>query len=235
MTPPISDIFFRLLETYGPRGWWPLRALRRLDPRSGGYHPGDFSPPVSATQRFEIGVGAILTQNTTWKQVEGCLDTLENTGLLVPEALLQAPLEIIESAIRPSGYFRMKARKLCEFSRFFQQWDPDPPPRPQLLSVWGIGEETADSILLYAYGQPVFVVDAYTRRLVERLSGEAAPGCAGLRKKLTEPFLRLETARRAQVFNEFHALVVQLAKTHCRSRPLCRGCPLETVCISAGR
>ncbi|HDP95920.1 MAG TPA: hypothetical protein ENN40_11260 [Candidatus Aminicenantes bacterium] len=235
MTPPIGDIFSRLLDAYGPRGWWPLSGLRRLDPRSGGYHPGDFRLPASAKQRFEIGVGAILTQNTTWKQVEGCLDVLESAGLLVSDALLQAPVEVIESAIRPSGYFRVKARKLCGFSRFFQQWDPEPPPRPQLLSVWGIGEETADSILLYAYGRPFFVVDAYTRRLMARLTGEAAPGYAGLRKKITAPFLRLETARRVQVFNEFHALLVHLAKTHCRSRPLCRGCPLETVCMSAER
>lgn len=212
-----------------------MRELRRQDPQSGGYHPGDFSLPVSAAQRFEIGVGAILTQNTTWKQVEVCLDGLERAGLLAPEPLLLAPVQVIEKAIRPGGYFRQKARKLCEYSRFFRQWDPEPPPRPELLSVWGIGEETADSILLYAYKQPFFVVDAYTRRLLERFFGEADPRYAGLQEKLTKSFLHLEPVRRAQVFNEFHAQVVHQSKTFCRSRPLCRGCPLESVCASAGR
>lgn len=216
-------------------GWWPLSELRRRDPHGAGYHAGDFSLPASAAQRFEIGVGAILTQNTTWKQVEVCLDGLERAGLLAPEALLQAPARVIEKAIRPSGYFRQKARKLCEYSRFFRQWDPEPPPRPGLLSVWGIGEETADSILLYAYKQPFFVVDAYTRRLLERLLGEAVPGYAGLQEKLTKAFSHLEPVRLVQVFNEFHALVVRQSKTFCRSRPLCRGCSLESVCVSGGR
>lgn len=236
MTPAIhavdfAAIFHRLLEAFGPRGWWPLSELRRRDPFTGGYHPGDYSPPASAAQRFEIGVGAILTQNTTWKQVAGCLDNLEQAGLMSLHELLRAPVETIEAAIRASGYYRQKARKLLEFARFFSEWDPQPPPRPKLLSVWGVGEETADSILLYAYGQPFFVVDAYSRRLVERLTGEVVSKYARLQERISAAFAHLEYACRVQVFNEFHALVVDLAKNHCRSRPRCRGCPLEDLCL----
>lgn len=223
------------MDAYGPRGWWPLGESRRRDPDRGGYHPGEYHPPSSASRRFEIGVGAILTQNTTWRQVEGCLDSLEAAHLLDPAAVIRAAAGKIEEAVRPSGYFRQKTRKLKKFSRFFLRTDPRPPERNELLSVWGIGEETGDSILLYAYGRPIFVVDAYTRRLVARLTGGNVPGYSGLQGNLSAAFRDLEADDRTRVFNEFHALVVHLGKVRCRRRPDCAGCPLEGVCRYAKR
>lgn len=223
------------MDAYGPRGWWPLGEFRRRNPDGGGYRPGEYSPPASASRRFEVGAGAILTQNTTWKQVERCLDALAARNLLDPDVMIRAAAGEIEAAVRPSGYFRQKTRKLAEFSRFFLQTDPDPPSRNRLLSVWGIGEETADSILLYAYGRPSFVVDAYTRRLVIRLTGDDVPGYSGLRENLSSAFADLDAGERIRVFNEFHALVVHLAKAHCRRRPDCPECPLKTVCRYAKR
>jgi len=223
------------MDAYGPRGWWPLGEFRRHDPDHGGYHPGKYDSPSSASGRFEVGIGAILTQNTTWKQVAGCIDSLDAAGLLDPPAMIQAVAGEIEAAIRPSGYFRQKTRKLKEFAGFFLATDPVPPARKELLSVWGIGEETGDSILLYAYGRPVFVVDDYTRRLVARMTGGEAPGYAGLQENLSAAFRDLEARERARVFNEFHALVVHLGKAHCRRRPDCPGCPLEGVCRYAKR
>lgn len=221
------------MQAYGPRGWWPLVELRHRLPAAGGYHPGDYRPPATQAERFEVGVGAILTQNTAWKQVEGCLDTLQRLGGLEPAALLKLDAVEIAAAIRSSGYFRQKSRKLLGYARFFLHWDPKPPPRPELLALWGIGEETADSILLYAYGRPFFVVDAYSRRLVARLTGVPVPAYSRLQQYFAAPFMDMDPASRAIVFNEFHALVVTVAKAHCRRQPLCRGCPLESVCLSA--
>jgi endonuclease-3 related protein len=194
-----EGLYRRLLQSYGAQGWWPLLS------RAGetgydeeGYHPGRYDPPESRDERFEIGLGAILTQNTSWSNVRHALRNLHASDLLRPEAVAAASRERIAEQIRPSGYYRQKARKLEIFTRFFCELEkgaagPEPsscngpaadngrrgggrvPPAPerrQLLALWGIGPETADSILLYAYGRPFFVIDAYTRRLAGRLTGE---------------------------------------------------------------
>ena len=228
MDPQI--LYSSLMRAYGPRGWWPLRDVAKRFPQSGGYHPGDYSWPRTRLHRFEIGVGAILTQNTSWKQVENCLENLERDVSLTPETLCDARPEQVEDAITPSGYFRQKARKLHLFSRFFMENDPGPPLRENLLNLWGVGPETADSILLYAYGEPVFVIDAYTRRLTERLRGSPTPGYAELQRDYSAPFLAMETRTRAMVFNEFHALVVSHAKSFCTARPRCENCMFHSEC-----
>lgn len=207
--PPLDEYYNALFTAFGPQHWWP------------GKTP------------FEIIVGAILVQNTSWTNVERAIANLRRARLLTPAAVEQASPATIENLIRSSGYFRQKARKLksfCSFLRYqysgslkkmFAQ--PTAVLRQQLLSVFGIGPETADSILLYAGGHPVFVVDAYTRRMLTRhgWTGERAT-YEDLRWIFERQFPG-ETAR----FNEFHALIVQTGKRYCRTRePLCGECPL---------
>ncbi|MFP4501696.1 MAG: endonuclease III domain-containing protein [Candidatus Hydrogenedentota bacterium] len=197
---------------YGPTHWWP----------------GD-TP-------FEIAIGAILTQNTAWRNVEQAITTLKARNLLTVEAMLSCPAACLEQAIRPTGYFRQKAKRLQTFCAWLRAHyggdmarmaqEPLDTLRPALLAINGIGPETADDILLYACGKPVFVIDAYTRRIVSRhgwapdnLSYEA------LRVLFEE---HMEPA--VHTFREYHGLVVYTAKAFCRKRdPLCEGCPLEPL------
>ncbi len=166
----IGALLARLLDAYGPQGWWPLRS------RAGtpgfdehGYHPGDYREPAAAAGRFEVMAGAILTQNTAWRNVEPALDALLGGRPLEPRRIADLSLEELAERIRTSGYFRQKARKLRALAEFVEARGEEPPSREELLGIWGIGPETADSILLYAYHEPHFVVDAYTRRLLSRL------------------------------------------------------------------
>jgi len=144
-----------LLSVYGPQGWWPLLGYEGSNPtktgRLTGYHVGLYDFPRTPRERVEICVGAILTQNTAWANVEKALVGLEAAGLLLPESILEAGDTEISEAIRPSGYFNVKARKLRELALFLVAKGERTPTRSELLSLWGIGPETADSILLYAY------------------------------------------------------------------------------------
>jgi len=166
----IAALLPRLLATYGPQGWWPLRSRAgRPGFDAHGYHPGDYRQPRTAAGRFEVAVGAILTQNTAWRNVEPALDALLREGPLSPRAISGLPPDALTARIRPSGYYRQKASKIRELARFLESRGAAPPGRADLLGVWGVGPETADSILLYAYHELQFVVDAYTRRLFRRL------------------------------------------------------------------
>jgi endonuclease-3 related protein len=178
-------------------------------------------------------VGAILTQNTSWTNVERAITNLRRAALLNPAAIERAPTQKIEALIRPSGYFRQKARKLkafCVFLRFeyggslkrmFAQ--PTLALREKLLGVFGVGPETADSILLYAGAHPVFVVDAYAKRMLARHGWVKEDAKYKDVRWLFEKRFPGDTAR----FNEFHALIVQTGKTFCRTKePLCGECPL---------
>ncbi|MBN2720672.1 MAG: endonuclease III domain-containing protein [Proteobacteria bacterium] len=208
----LADIFGRLLEAYGPQHWWP------------------------ADSSFEMMVGAVLTQNTAWSNVEKAMERLRANRLLDAAAILSFPEEKLCEVIRPSGYFRVKSarlRGLCRFlvdgggnpSRFEKV--PTPELREQLLSVKGIGPETADSILLYAFSRPVFVVDSYTVRLLDRLG--RLPG-KGTYSEVQDLFMRGLDPDSA-LFNEYHALVVIHGKERCRKKnPLCEGCPLHEIC-----
>jgi endonuclease-3 related protein len=208
----LRSIYKTLLEAYGPQHWWP------------GASP------------FEVVVGAILTQRVAWSNVERAIASLEDAGLMDAASLAQAPVDRVASLIRPCLYYNTKAAKLKAFlDLLFERHGGDlcrlldlraDSLRLELLSVRGIGEETADAIILYAAGKPSFVVDAYTRRILSRL---------GLvKEKIRYVELRtlfMEALRPdATFYNEYHALLVRHGKERCRPRPLCAGCPLLARC-----
>ena len=207
--PPLEEYYSALLGAFGPQHWWP------------GETP------------FEVIVGAILTQNTSWSNVERAIANLRAAGLLTPSALARVPLNELEELIRSSGYFRQKARKLKAFCAFLRrEYDgslkrmfatPTAALREKLLGVFGIGPETADSILLYAGQHSVFVVDAYTKRILTRHGWvDEKAGYEDVRAMVERQFPG-DVAR----FNEFHALIVKTGKQFCRPRePLCQECPL---------
>jgi endonuclease-3 related protein len=210
--PALPEVYRRLRRAYGPSGWWPART------------------------RFEVCVGAILTQNTAWSNVELALGELHRRRLLSYRALRRLSAARIAPLIRSSGVFRVKARRLRAFLDFLgreyggevrrMRAEESGRLRAKLLSVHGIGEETADAIALYAGGHPLFVVDAYTRRVFSRL-GHLAGGesYGGFQRMFMEAL-----PRRASLFAEYHAHIVRLAKDVCRVRPLCPRCPLDEVC-----
>ena len=203
------DIYERLYSYYGPQGWWPGRT------------------------RFEVIVGAILTQNTAWTNVEKAIGNIRKARLLSPAALKKMPDKALARLIRPAGYYNIKAKRLKNFMRYlFSRYGgsldrvsrrPTGDLRKELLSVNGIGPETCDSILLYAFGRPVFVVDAYTKRIFSRhrFFSENAD------YHVAQAFFMDSLAHEPGMFNEYHALIVALGKEYCRKRPRCDACPLK--------
>jgi len=203
-------IFHELYRKFGPQYWWP------------------------AESPFEVIVGAILTQSTNWGNVERAITNLKSKGLLSPKRLYNLPIKKLALAIRSSGYYNIKARRLKEFLRFFlRSYRGDIKKiskekldvlRKKLLLIKGIGEETADSILLYALNKPIFVIDAYTLRILCR---------HGILKKDTsyedaQSLFMRSLKIEAKMFNEYHALLVRLAKDYClKSNPRCEICPLR--------
>ncbi|NPA48923.1 MAG: endonuclease III domain-containing protein [Thermodesulfobacteria bacterium] len=208
----LREIYERLYRHFGPQGWWP------------GETP------------FEVCVGAILTQNTNWQNVEKAIARLKERNLLDPRKLYElSPAELAE-LIRPAGYFRVKAKRLRNFLRLLnEEYQGDlgrlfaeglARAREKLLSVSGIGPETADSILLYAGGLPVFVIDAYTRRILLRHGLATEEMDYHELQELFQKNLPEDPA----LFNEYHALLVACGKHYCRPRrPLCEDCPLYRV------
>ncbi len=181
-------------------------------------------------------MGAILTQSAAWSNVERAIANLKGAGCLTPLALYEVSEERLAELVRPSGYFRAKAAKLKAFARHLvgrhggdlgRLFGPETAAlREELLGLYGIGPETADSILLYAAGRPVFVVDAYTMRLLERLG---LAGAGARYDELQGLFMQHLPADPA-LFNEYHALIVHHGKERCRKRPLCASCALRPVC-----
>jgi endonuclease-3 related protein len=177
-------------------------------------------------------VGAILTQNTAWTNVEKAIARFD--GNLTPEQILNLPVEEIQEIIRPAGYFRQKSQYLKAVAEWFMSYDCDidliknrplPEIRAELLQVRGIGNETADSILLYAFDFPTFVVDAYTMRFFKRF-----PIDAGKTYMEVKNFCENELPQDAEIYNHFHALIVHNGKEHCKKKMDCTDCPLEAVC-----
>jgi len=204
------QIFFdELFRAYGPQGWWP----------------GDSA--------LEVVVGAILTQNTNWRNVERAIARLREANALSWRRLHALAADELAELIRPAGTFRVKARRLKAFVDFFYseyggRWSrlaaaPTETLRSQLLSVSGIGPETADAILLYALQRPKFVIDAYTRRVMVRHGKIDRKAGYGAVQSLFEGSLPADE----RTYNEYHALLVRLAKLNCRAKPQCSGCPLE--------
>lgn len=207
----LDSLYRHLLETHGPQGWWP----------------SDGGP-------FEIMVGAVLTQNTAWTNVEKALKRLNQAGVMEADRMLALPQANLAELIRPSGYFNIKADRLQQLCRWYvdgggyaalsrQQTDE---LRRGLLQVRGVGPETADDILLYAFDRPVFVVDAYTFRLFERF-GLIDPG---YRYEQLRAGVEKAVGADVNYFNELHALVVRHCSQVCRPKPDCDNCALRRDC-----
>ena len=245
MKTAIPEIYCYLLSAYGPQGWWPLTELHACSgikpTKTGslmGYHPGDYSYPKTENQQFEIICGALLTQNTSWPQVEKALLNLQGLNALSPEGILSADLITLKGAIKPAGYYNQKAwrlKVLADWFSCFQKKNSDEknsgesfsfpdaiPTREELLSLNGVGPETADSILLYAFKQPSFVVDTYTRRIMGNLGFVNEKAKYEEIKTLFEENLPLNVP----LYQEYHALLVEHAKRHYQKKDMYWRCPL---------
>lgn len=225
-------IYSILLKKLGPQGWWPITPRDRLVPV---YHRGRYSPKTSR-EKLEICLGAILTQNTAWANVEKALINLNKERVLSVKKLLAINSVKLQKLIKPSGYFVQKAKKIKFFCRFLKKnysgsiskflRQPTAILRKNLLSLWGIGFETADSILLYGASRPVFVIDSYTMRLSQRMGW-----FEGLCYRGAQKFFMLSLPRSFEIYNEFHALFVLLGKNFCKPKPLCSKCPIANFCL----
>ena len=218
-----------LFEMYGPQGWWPIISDKPM--HQNAYHPGDYSFPKNRLERFEICLGAILTQNTTFISVVKALDNLKALDALSPKGIGALDEASLKQAIRPAGYFNQKAKYILEFLSFFEALNGEVPARKSLLDVHGIGEETADSILLYAYGQPEFVVDAYTKRILSVLGFIEEKTKYKEVKALIQEALELSVPEeeRVKVYQEYHALFVAHAKLYYAQKPYGTGCMMKEM------
>ncbi len=211
----LLSVYQRLYRHYGDRKWWP------------------------AESPFEVMVGAVLTQNTAWTNVEKAIVNLKSNQALDAKVLAELPPQLLAKWIKPSGYFNIKAKRLQNFCRWYvaqngyrdlQKKSTDT-LRAALLSVHGVGPETADDILLYAFNRPVFVIDAYTRRLMSRL------GILDGNQDYESLRAAIEAALQPDVtlYKQYHALIVEHGKNSCRPRPRCGDCVLRNDCPSAMR
>ena len=208
----LFSIYERLLAHYGELNWWPARTP------------------------YEVMVGAVLTQNTAWGNVEKAIANFGEN--LLPETVANCDLAKLTEIIRPAGFFNQKAVYLKAVTVWYARYgydvatvqkEPFARLRAELLSTKGIGQETADSILLYAFGFPTFVVDAYTVRLCGRYPLDPGKGYAAVKTYFEE-----NLPRSVEVYNGFHAQIVINAKAHCRKKPSCEGCPLGEMCERRG-
>jgi endonuclease-3 related protein len=209
----LPDLYQLLLDRYGPQNWWP------------------------AESRFEVIIGAILTQSAAWGNVEKAISNLREAGVLSAAPLRNLPLEELAALIYPSGYFNAKAKKIKAFVDYMGNAYQDSLDklfsvdtsnlRGELLAIHGIGPETADSIILYAAYKPVFVIDAYTRRILARLGLNPPRDDYASFQRIFMDNLPLD----AKLFNEYHALFVRHGKEVCKKVPLCRNCCLSDICL----
>ncbi|MDR1540542.1 MAG: endonuclease III domain-containing protein [Clostridiales bacterium] len=208
----LLSIYETLLAHYGELHWWP------------------------AETPYEVMVGAVLTQNTAWGNVEKAIANFGEN--LSPESVANADFERLAEIIRPAGFFNQKARYLKAVTAWYAKYGYDAPAvrreplaklRAELLSTKGVGHETADSILLYAFGFTTFVVDAYTLRLCDRYTIGAGKSYEAVKSHFEEAL-----PQSSNVFNNFHAVIVINAKEHCRKKPMCDGCPLSGKCERYG-
>lgn len=211
----LPEIYHRLLDHYGPRRWWP------------------------AETPLEVVIGAILTQSTAWRNAARAIANLKAAGALSPPALRRLSQDEIATLIYPSGYYNAKALKLKSLVNWLGEHYQDDLDelfrnetsdlREQLLSIHGVGEETADSIILYAAGKPAFVIDAYTRHIINRIGLKPDDASYAAYQSLFTDNLPADT----NLFNEYHALLVSLGKDACRRQPRCIGCCLRDICAAA--
>jgi len=204
-----EKIYQHLFHMYGPQGWWPLMTMKKIGLIC-DYHPKDYNIPTTPSQIYEICMGAILTQNTAWRNVVQALTNLYHIHALDLKKTQAIHINRIKEAIRPAGYFNQKAKKIKEFNAFYFQLNYQIPSREELLSIWGIGPETADSILLYAYKQASFVVDTYTRRIFTNLGLIQEQMKYDEIKNIFEQHILADV----EIYQEYHALIVQHAKQY---------------------
>lgn len=203
--------YHHLLEAFGKQQWWP------------------------AETAFEVLVGAVLTQNAAWRNVEQALARLSEQKLLTPEAILSAPSDLLRDCLRPSGYYNVKAQRLIAACEAWVELGGEAGVgrmetaalRERLLAVKGLGPESVDDVLLYGLGRPVFVVDAYTRRIFSRIGAIAE----SIDYQSLQDFFHAGLPSDAALYAEYHALIVNAGKHHCRPRlPRCEDCPLISLC-----
>ncbi len=222
----INQIYTTLYKTYGPQGWWPL-SKGKLETK---HHNGR---PKNDKDRFEIIAGAILTQNTSWKNVEKAIYNLNKAKLLDSEKIRKFSIKKIANLIRPAGYFNQKAERLKIIADYIHKrplkklFAQDIEPlRKELLAIKGIGPETADSIILYSAEKPIFVVDAYTKRIFSRLGFfKENIKYDDAQKLFMDSFKNLrDEKKKTEIFKEYHALIVEHAKRSCRTKAECESC-----------
>lgn len=218
----LEGIYNKLYSHFGPRHWWPVTTKSK-------------SQDIRA---FEIFLGAILTQQTAWTQVEKAMQKLKKAGLINPKKLARAKPGKVSKLIKPVAFYPTKAERLTELTGKWNEIKklsslPVPESRNAILKLHGIGPETCDSILLYAFQRPTFVVDAYTNRFVKRYFGmQVDEGRKGYEE--TKSFFEMglwDLSNREKIFNEYHALIVELGKNYCKTKPKCRECVLNQSCM----
>ena len=258
MKKQLSDIYRILFNAYGPQGWWPIIITEQSEAigqkntqkdstevicKTGWICKYDLNAPRSENEIWEIITGAVLTQNTSWKNVEKALINLtefascsSQDSIIIKkfptlQEISKMPLKELEQLIKPSGFYRQKSQLLKEFARFILSFKSIEDfakkiTREELLKQKGIGPETADSILLYACKKPAFVVDTYTKRIFSRI---------GLIEKSAkydeiQKFFQDNIPKDIEIYKEYHALIVQHAKQYCQKKPICYKCPLNKKC-----
>lgn len=221
-----------LLNAYGEQGWWPVTEKGQVSPV---YIKRN---ALTEKQMLEVCVGTILTQNTSWKNVEKAIIGLNKQKTLNLRKLLEISIDELAHLIKSTGYFNQKALKLKNLAFFlkknsFKELERmhTEKLRTLFLSVNGIGFETADSILCYAFNRPVFVVDAYTKRLFYRFFGKQLGDYHLLQKFAQNDFFKLTKEKKVECFKEFHALIVEHCKQYCRKKPCCNTCFLNKKCF----
>ena len=205
----VMKIYNRLYDVFGPQHWWPAEGA------------------------FEVVVGAILTQQAPWKNVEKAINNLKKESALGPSAISKMSLPKLERMIKPAGFYKIKSKRLKKIAALYNKIEeckklPVSEARKHLLKIDGIGPETADSILLYAFNMPTFVVDAYTKRFVKRYG--FSKKWKRLDYETIKNFFERNTKYDVKVYNEFHALLVELGKKYCKTKPVCDKCPLNMMC-----
>lgn len=222
----IFNIYNKLYETYGPQGWWPFMDLKEY------YHKLDYSYPKDENQIFEVCLASILTQNRSFKQVVQSLNNLKNANVLNYKKIKALPIDVLKELIKPSGYSNQKSQYILNFIEFFEKLNGKIPTREELLSIKGIGEETADSMLLYGFKQPHFKVDAYTKRLLihngiidEKVKYIDIKNYfeKELQKKIKD------RERLVIIYQEYHALIVCHSKLYYSKQPYGNGCFIKEL------
>ncbi len=226
----LMEIFDLLHNAYGEQNWWPI-----VENNKCFYKKEYMERDRTEEEIFEIMIGAILTQNTSWKNVVKAIINLKENNIFSIEKILEVEIDFLANLIKPAGYYNQKAKKLKNISEFLLKNNiltlkqlPLKILREKFLAIWGIGYETADSILLYGFNHPIFVVDAYTRRIFYRLGFFSFD----LPYEDIRNFFEENLKSSPYIYKEYHALIVEFGKNLCKKKPLCNLCYINDKCPS---